>query len=294
MPAVFERMARAGITLSSPPPRRLRKAKAVSRFDRWRGRQEVNVFCDDWDVVLDEESGRVVHFYNARLERVYPPYDYRPRSEGPDPLAIEYERPKMTAEEAKRIIDERDFLTAFQVDRERLELGEPRVTFHKGHDLRGWHIVYFRSHRGYPFFGEAVSFIIHDQARELSRYSYEISEAVPPDPAVKVAGDQLRGITEDYLQGPSPHAERFRERGFSYRPETLEVEPPQYVRADFAFRDGRRPSRSPSHPLRLAYICRFKLNHPSGSYYNMEMWIDAETGKIVGGDFGYQPVVPKP
>ena len=153
---------------------------------------------------------------------------------------------------------------------------------------RRWSFRFFRQHGGFRFRDEALRVEIAERSRGLLAYMCHASDQVVPEPRVALGRDDARNRVVEMLKGPSGLAQFLDEQGATYAEATLSVdEAPRFVHMNEAYPGF--PTRSPDLPLRLAYICTVEARTSEDplryTKYELEVWVDAATGALVGGDY---------
>jgi len=282
----MDAMAKAGIELPLPPPDRPSLAVRAYR-ERTAGtsRYHVKVFSRDWLLCVDEDTQRVVYYQdNATPERSCSRYWELKEQKDFDPA--KHEQPRITREEAMAIFERQGYMKVFGMDVDQVEFGGLEVSFTPWHEQRGWRFTRPRVHKGYAIVNEEVQWMINDEEEVLIQYNRRISDAVPPDPVVRLTSSALPEVIDGFLAEAPVTARVIPARGYTRRPGSLSVEGPRYVHANFAYHDEKGLTYSLDFPLRLVYECVFVGDSPGKRTYRFRMWVDTATGEIVGGDFG--------
>jgi hypothetical protein len=279
---VREKMAGAGIDLPMPQETLLDKVNVV--FGTFAGRRSpvANIYCRGWRATVDRATCQVLSYSDyatsdAENNR------YEELSKEGDTGLQEYEKPRMSPEEALAALLRRDVFGAFAIDSQSVAFDQPEISFQDYAGNRGWMFVFWRTYKGYRFKDDFVRFVINDGTGQLTFFENFISEFTPPDPVVNVRTADVASTVASYFAGASATAEKLRAAGYAYDPKSLSISPAQYVHA-YDATPARALGLIPrNQPLILGYTCQLALDSQTGTSH-LILYVDAQTGQILGGD----------
>lgn len=177
-----------------------------------------------------------------------------------------------------------------------VELKLDEILFYKTNcgsfDVRGlWYVCWVRTHGGYPFWSDSVSLYINDKDGRLDIYTKNITSKVCPT-NVRISKRKVEKLARE---AAIEVIEKFRQhfRGYTIQElvsSTLMIVNPNYVLSN-DIKSAYDLAQCYTQETRLAWVIEFKLVDTSNERFsriiaeNMEIWIDAGNGKVLGAIF---------
>jgi len=161
-----------------------------------------------------------------------------------------------------------------------------RTTYYDQGYLRGkWNIIWRRTLNGYPYDNDVIGIGFSDvSGKFISLVVSQTSEICPTE--VKIPEEEARKIAIEYT---SQHVHKFYQNAYGGQFSNPEIESIELriVNPNYLYERKLRglPIR-PTLKSRLAYYIwvKYKVDQPKNAI-KMLVWIDAATGKILGGDY---------
>lgn len=293
LPEVRRYLATFGLVLPEADPNEPPTAQMTT--EEGQAETQLSIGCPRWHVRLNVRTGDISFLHGAYLSKdandapdvssEVPPDLPAPAGLTPGPVDLDAGQ----TETLFRTLRPLEWVQRLTSSRHSFDLDHPNILYDAGPPGPGWEFTFMRKHGGFDFLDEAVRVLISaEPPYQLTYYRLSISDQEPPPCEVRLAVPQIADRIAEITAAPTTGLARFlgKEKA-AYDPATLVVaEKPQFVHVNHAF--SGPATRSLDLPLRLAYICTLKATHADESgraRYTIELWLDAETGAVLGGDY---------